>query len=510
MSVKTNTIANYIGQIYMMLIGIVVTPLYLQYLGAEAYGLVGFFALMQAWMNLLDMGLSPTLGRQAAYARGQIDGFETFKYLVKSFEVIFLVLALIIICAIYFLSDWIALSWIKSETIKVETLVYCVVLMGVMIGFRWFAGLYRSGINGLEYQVWLNTANIILTSLKFLGALFLLIFISQDVRHFFEYQLCIGLIELIIFFLYFYKKLPLTKSRIPFFSFNFNVVRSVAPFALGVAYTASIWILITQTDKLILSTVLTLSEFGFFSLIALLASGVTMLAGPIAQAIMPRLTMLLAQDRKDEMLKVYTVSSQVTVLFIFSLALIIGLYAEPLIYAWTGDIKAAKWGSDILIWFALGNGVLSIGAFQYYLQSAFGQLKLHVIGSTISAIIQVPLIYYAATNHGAVGAGMVWFGFRCIWFFVWTPIVHRYFVPGFHLKWLCKDIIPIIITNVITSYVLFTFFEFSIDENRLILLIKMIVIGLVLIAITSLSVPVVRNLFIKKYLLITSLMKGSG
>lgn len=66
MSVKSNTIANYIGQIYMMLIGIVVTPLYLQHLGAEAYGLVGFFALMQAWMNLLDLGLSPTLGRQAA------------------------------------------------------------------------------------------------------------------------------------------------------------------------------------------------------------------------------------------------------------------------------------------------------------------------------------------------------------------------------------------------------------------------------------------------------------
>ena len=66
MSIKRNSIANYIGQSYTILIGIVITPLYLQYLGAEAYGLVGFFALMQAWMSLLDMGLSPTLGRQVA------------------------------------------------------------------------------------------------------------------------------------------------------------------------------------------------------------------------------------------------------------------------------------------------------------------------------------------------------------------------------------------------------------------------------------------------------------
>jgi O-antigen/teichoic acid export membrane protein len=50
MSVKTNTIANYIGQIYMLVIGMAVTPLYLQYLGSAAFGLVGFFTLMQAWM----------------------------------------------------------------------------------------------------------------------------------------------------------------------------------------------------------------------------------------------------------------------------------------------------------------------------------------------------------------------------------------------------------------------------------------------------------------------------
>ncbi len=50
-SIKRNTIANYIGQSYGILVGLIVTPLYLKYLGAEAYGLVGFFALMQAWLQ---------------------------------------------------------------------------------------------------------------------------------------------------------------------------------------------------------------------------------------------------------------------------------------------------------------------------------------------------------------------------------------------------------------------------------------------------------------------------
>lgn len=43
MSIKRNAIANYIGQIYLTLSGILVVPLYIQHLGMEAYGLVGFF-----------------------------------------------------------------------------------------------------------------------------------------------------------------------------------------------------------------------------------------------------------------------------------------------------------------------------------------------------------------------------------------------------------------------------------------------------------------------------------
>ena len=481
----------------MMLIGIIVTPLYLQYLGAEAYGLVGFFALMQAWMNLLDLGLSPTLGRQAAYARGQVNGFEAFKRLVKSFEVIFFALAVCIVSIVYFSSDWIAQSWIKSEILEIQTLIYCVVLMGVMIGLRWFSGLYRSGINGLEDQVWLNSANIALTSLKFVGALILLAFISQDIQHFFEYQLFVGLIELIIFAVHFYKKLPVTQTPTPLVAFDWPVVKSVAPFALSIAYTAGVWVLVTQTDKLILSGMLTLAEFGYFSLVALVAGGVTMLSGPISQAIMPRLTLLFSQDKKQELLSLYGQASQLVAVISLSVSLMVGLYAEPLIYAWTGDRAAAEWGARILVWFALGNGILAIGAFQYYLQSAFGQLRLHVLGSTLSAAIQVPLIFYAATNYGAEGAGIAWFSFRLVWFLWWTPLVHSRFAPGFHLPWFFKQILPIAIVTVVSALAIHAVVELDLSQNRFFLFMQMFLLGGALLFVSAVSSQAVRQRIFK-------------
>jgi O-antigen/teichoic acid export membrane protein len=66
MPLKKNILANYASQIYVTLIGIFMVPLYIKYMGAEAYGLVGFFAMLQAWFNLLDMGLTPTTARETA------------------------------------------------------------------------------------------------------------------------------------------------------------------------------------------------------------------------------------------------------------------------------------------------------------------------------------------------------------------------------------------------------------------------------------------------------------
>lgn len=48
MAFKRNLIANYLGQSWTALMGLAFIPLYIKYLGIEAYGLIGLFALLQA------------------------------------------------------------------------------------------------------------------------------------------------------------------------------------------------------------------------------------------------------------------------------------------------------------------------------------------------------------------------------------------------------------------------------------------------------------------------------
>src|SRR5690606_24034914 len=180
-------------------------------------------------------------------------------------------------------------------------------------------------------------------------------------------------------------------------------IKEILPFALGLAYSSSLWIFITQFDKLLLSNILTLKNYGYFTLVAIIAAGLMHLSAPIGKAVLPRMTNLLANGQEAQMLQMYRKASQVVAIIVVSVATVIAFFGEELIYVWTGDIEAAKWAAPILFWYVLGNALLPLVMFQYYLQYAHGELKLHVIMNTIMAVVTLPTIYLVAINYGAYG-----------------------------------------------------------------------------------------------------------
>ena len=118
-----------------------------------------------------------------------------------------------IVFGVVFSSGWIAHHWLKVEELTYSEVIYCVMIIGVMISFRWFADLYRSGITGMEYQVWLNSVTMIMVTLQYVGGYVLLRWVTRIPSHFFEYQLLIAAIEPIILGKKFYKILPVFSER---------------------------------------------------------------------------------------------------------------------------------------------------------------------------------------------------------------------------------------------------------------------------------------------------------
>jgi O-antigen/teichoic acid export membrane protein len=473
-SVKSNIIANYIGQIYSAGIGIVILPFYLKYLGLEAYGLVGFFTMLQAWIALLDLGLSPAMMREAARLKNSYGGLVELKILLRSIEVVFFILAFILIILTLSNSNEIAQSWLKINELTIEDVAHSIVLMGFMISLKLIVSLYRSTINGCEYQVWLNIFLVIVNTLKFAGGFIFVKYVSRDITHFFEYQMFIGVVELLIIQVKMYKLLP--KSR-NFISPSLVALKKILHFSSSVAFVAIIWVVATQIDKLLLSHFISLKEYAYFSLAVLVSGVILQLSGPVSQAIIPKMTSLLADNKEKLMLDLYNKATQFVAIISFSIAGTVAFFSTELLYVWTGDIEASKWAGPILFWYALGNGILTIFSFQSYLQFAYGKLKYYVYGGVIFGTFQILIVSIAVYTYSAIGAAIAWTIIQSILFLVWPAYIHKKFIPGMHKSWLKENIIPQFITTFVVLY-LFTLLDISFYEfSRLKILIVLLSIG---------------------------------
>ncbi len=458
----------------MGLAGIFILPLYLKYIGAEAYGLVGFYAMLQACFNMLDIGFTPNISRETARFRGGAITLLEYRERLRALQVIAYIFVLFGAVGLLLLTHYFSHSWLKTHVLSVEQVETALQLMVISIALRWISYLYRAVLSGAEQFVWLSYNTIIITTLRYPCALLFLVYISARIEIFFAYQAVVACFELITLAHKTIKDLPkiplsqhLTKSIVRLFL----SIKPILPFTLNITATTFIWILITQTDKFILSRLLPLTEYGYFTLGVICASGIIMLSTPISSVIIPRLTKLKAENRDENFLQFYRQSTRLIAIIVIPTSLILSLFPEQILWLWTNNLSASKNAAPILCLYALGNGALALTAFPYYLQYAYGHMKLHLIGNLFFVSILIPLIIWSTHHYGAIGAGWVWFLSNLIFFIIWTAIVHNHFIKKLHTRWFLMDIFPIF--SISTCLLLTLKYWTTSSNNPFILLTKM-------------------------------------
>ncbi len=475
-------------------VGILILPLYIKYMGAEAYGLVGFFTMLQAWFGLLDMGLTPTIGRETARYQGGSMPPLAYRQLFRALSLIFITVALVGGSGLLLLAEEIAEQWLKVESLEMSSVVIAVQIMAVSVALRWMCGLYRGVITGSERLIWLGGFNAFIATVRFVAVFGSMWMFGYTPLVFFTHQLIVALVELAGLFWMGRRLLPPKRSLSGQVGWSFRPVRPVLKFALTIAFTSSIWVLVTQTDKLILSGILPLGEYGYFTLAVLVASGIMVISGPISSAIMPRMARLNAEGLNGEMIQVYRNATKLVTVICGSAAITIAFTAEKLLFAWTGDSNLAQQAAPILRLYAIGNGFLALVAFPYYLQYALGNLRYHLIGNVVIVCLLVPSIIYAARIYGGIGAGWVWLGLNAGLMLFWVGFVHGKLAPGLHLPWLLNDIAKIVLPVL---FVLWGVSLFSLPEGGRIVEISVVAA----LGVTALSVAVLASGHAKSLLL---------
>jgi len=142
--VKKNLIANYFGQGWRVLMSLAFVPIYIRYLGIEAYGLIGICAMLQAWLGLLDMGMRPALGREMARFTGGAHNPQSIREVLRTIELIGIAIAGALALGIWAASGWLASNWIKAERLPVEVVARALSIMGAVTALGFIESIYAS------------------------------------------------------------------------------------------------------------------------------------------------------------------------------------------------------------------------------------------------------------------------------------------------------------------------------------------------------------------------------
>jgi O-antigen/teichoic acid export membrane protein len=435
MTLGRNLLAGLANSVWTAIVTLAVVPLYLKYLGIEAYGLIGFFATTQALLQILDLGLAPTINREVARcsATGNLGQAGN---LLHSLAVIYWGMAGAIALVIVALAPFIANYWLQSKHLSRETIEHAVMLMGLVIACRWPIGLYQGALMGAQRLTISSGVNIGMVTLGNLGAVVVLAFVSPTIQAFFFWEACIGLVYAITMRWAAWRVI----GRLKDVQINVNDLKRVWRFSVGMSGVALSAIILMQLDKVLLSRILSLEDFGRYALAGVVASVLYVLLTPTFNVIYPRMSALVATGDTEKLIELYRSGTRLLLAVLFPIATAAAVFSEDFIYLWTGNLELSSSVAPIISLLLVGTSLNGAMHFPYALQLASGMTRLPLMINTILMIALVPMTIFLALRYGAVGGAAAWALLNALYLFVGTWLTHRSFLKGIGSNWILEDV----------------------------------------------------------------------
>lgn len=437
MSLRKNIIANYFGQGWQALMGFAFVPLYIKYLGIESYGLIGIFAILQAWLVLLDMGMKPALGREMARFTGGAHNAQSIRDLLRSIEIIGITVATIIALGIWAASGWLASHWVTAKHLPPRVVAHAFAVMGLVAALRFMQDIYLSCCIGLQRQVQQNAVAGITSTVRGVGAVALLAWVSPTIEAFFLWQ---GLLSVITFALFagiVYRALPPSPQPA---RFSMPALVNIWRFAAGIVAITLLSLLLTQVDKILLSRLLTLEAFGYYALAGVVTGILSTITGPISTALYPRFTELVTNHEEAALRAIYHQGAQVATVLMGSAAMVLMVFGYRVLRLWTGNAELAQKVAPLVLFMALGTLLNGLILIPYQMQLAHGWTSLTIKVDTVAVCLFVPIVLLIVPAYGGIGAARVWAGLNAAVLIFEMPLMHRRLLRHEIWRWCGEDV----------------------------------------------------------------------
>ena len=430
---RTNILANLIGSGWIALLTLVATPIQIHLLGVEAYGLVGLITVLQIVFATLDLGLSASVTQTIASDRSE--GRKESAALTNSVGTIYAAMAVVIGALLWLTAGWIATRWLKPHALDQQTVLTAVRAIGIYVAFRWPISFYSGVLNGIQRMDVLNMVKAGAATFRTAIGIALIV-ASPKIDLFLEWFAVSALIELIAFAIaahWLVRELRFTPT------ISLPAIKSVWRFSLTMAAVAVLSMAITQMDRLFVSKMLSLQQFGYYSLAYTAGIAISLLQTSINNAALPSLAEA-ASHGTPELAARYDKVSELTSFAVALPCALLVFFGGDILRVWVNQDAALNAGPP-LAWLAIGFFLNAAVSTAYLSAVATRRADIAARVNAIGALLYAPLLYGLIRMWGPVGAAIGWAIFSTSWVLTFVPTVHRVVVSKAYSPWLLHGLI---------------------------------------------------------------------
>jgi len=430
-----NILANALGGSWFAILTIFIIPIQIKILGVDAYGLLAFIASLQIIFSIFDLGLSPTIAREVATDNSP--DLQHSRDLIQTLSFGYAAIGLLLGGALALGAGWLVTHWLNLGALPVDTAKRALQLGGLALMIRWPVSFLAGVIIGRGRFGILNLLKAASATLALFGGA-LVILASGSLVVFAAWVALAALVEVTLYLVVCYRLIPNLSLR-PRVSRPALV--QIRHYVLSVSVIGVLGIALSQTDRLLLSTLVPIEILGYYSLAFTLLSGLTLVQGFFTSALLPSFATTFAQDATERLASDHNRATQGLVYVCTLPVAALTFFGEPLLGLWTSAETAAQ-AARILFVLAPGFLLNVSVAIPYTLALATGHTSIIIRVYSMAFIVYLPMLYFAIVHWGGVGAAVVWLLLNISYLFSLVPLVLNRIVGQTPRYWVGRNLLP--------------------------------------------------------------------
>jgi O-antigen/teichoic acid export membrane protein len=412
------------------------TPVYIKILGVEAFGIITITLSIQIVIYMIDLGFGGAVVLETAALAAQQKYKELYN-LFRTGEVLYWAICLILLCIFLFFSDLIAYTWLSHVPPDQFNLKMIILLIaGIVIG-QWPSIFYSGALMGMQRQDLLNAVQIVVATVKGLGSIGVLLFISPTLEAFLLTHMLGSFLQTLGLALYLWK---VAKGGFFLGRFDKQLLAKIVKKAGKISLHLILITLLFHIDKMILSRFLDLTAFGYYCFSWTFVTGMYSLCLVLTMIFTPRFSHHLALQEEKELVFSYHQGCQWVGVTIIPITVFFLFFSNEMLLYWCKDPILTERASLTSMFLVLGTCFLCLYSIPQNFQMANNWTSLTILMAAAALLVYVSLLIASVHYWGLKGAALCWPVLHFFYLLIYMHLMFKKMLVKEKMKWVLEDI----------------------------------------------------------------------